>query len=82
MSTPAPDYKKAAPDVVYYSAIVSQEAVAISFCLEKTKIAARTELTFDMKNGGKLLAYLVFGEWIRQMMVNKKWVPASLVPDK
>ena len=72
MSTPAPDYKKAATGVVYHSAVVCLGAVALWYGLEKTKIAARTKLKFDMKDGGKLLPYLVFGEWVRQMMVSKK----------
>ena len=81
MSTATPNYKKAAADVVYHRAVVGLRAVAISYGLEITKIAARNELKFDMKDGGKLLACLVFGEWVRQMLVDKKWVPASPVPN-
>ena len=54
MSTLAPDYKKTVTDVVYHSAVVGLGAVAISYGLEKTKIAARSELKFDIKDGGKL----------------------------
>ena len=60
MSTPAPDYKKAAADVVYYSVVVGLGD--ISFGLEKTKVVARIELKFELKDGGKLLANLVFSE--------------------
>ena len=78
MFTPAPVYKKVAADVVYHSAVVGLGAAAISYGLEETKIVARTELKFDMKDRGKLL---VVSEWLRQMMVDKKWIPASLFPN-
>ena len=81
MSTSAPDYKKAVADVVYHSAVVCLGAVASSYGWEKTKIAAWTELKFDMKNGEKLLVYLVFGKGVSQMVVDKNWILASLVPN-
>ena len=66
MSTPAPNYKKAAAGVVYHSAAVGLAAEAILNGLEKTQIAARIKLKFDIK---EKLAYLAFGECVHQVMV-------------
>ena len=74
--------KKEIVDTLYHSSVVSGISLSIAYGMKVAFGVLPPALKATARDVGLMMAYGVAGELAHQKMVDLKWIPASVMPQK